>query len=1363
MPSRTAFLPPHLVRYLAASRGSMRLPRVVPFRAALLFSDISGFTELSERLQSEGPAGAEEIARLVDEAFRPAIRIIRRLDGSICSFGGDSLLTVFPGRDGVDRAREAAGRIADHLKRRGFPSRRGEVRVRVAQAIHYGTVRGLHLGREERRHYLLVGPPLRTLARLQREAGPDDVAVSTAARRQSMRRRGRPSPSAVPRLPNRRIDPYLQPRLVSLLGSFEGEYRRAGVLFLETASERKDDLQRFFVALAEQLDRYEGVLLKTDLSAHGTKWLCVFGLPTAHENDVDRAARVGLQLRGQLSERMRLRGAVHSGLVVNVELGTRDRRSFDIMGDPVNTAARLLERADWGEFVISSEARRALTSARTRYRGRYRIRGKADALAIHTLLGARADAHRPRLKTPHVGRSSERRELRQALREVSRSGRGLACGVRGEAGVGKSRLKWEVSRSARRAGFDVLEGRAVPVHGTSYWAVAELLRGSLPSRDESAAIDEECSRLGLSDVDRAHLRRVLGHTGAPTALSPEVTRNNELLAVQRYLEARAGERPLMVILEDLHWADEGTRETIRWLCPRISARPVMLLLLFRPGYTPPDETRMFDLEELSREDAGRLVELLMGPASVDLVTLLTERAGGNPFYLQELVQHLIEAGMVERSDGCWKLVRAPDSEDLPATIDGVLRARLDTLSRESRQLVQLASVVGRSFSSDLLRRLSRLDAASWQSCLRELERFNLVFETTERPGTYIFRHALVRDVAYGAILLSRRREVHRAVAEQLESGEGVELQQGVLGHHWEHAGEPERAARCYRSGARRARENQSLSEAAALFTSYLRLVDAETVEAVDTRIELSTQVLVATGKLEEARGELARAALTAARLKKRRHCARATSALGEVEFYSGNWSGAEASLEQALSLARAARDRATEARTLRRLGSLFLDRGRIDEAEATLLSAREATRRAEPAALAETLHALGNLRHRTGRMDAARSLYGDALALAREHDRIAMQARVMGALGNLHREQGELEEAAGHYRESLEIARSIGDRFLECLTLINLGTNLWSQSQRHQARSLYRKARDLALELGRAQAASVAVGNLALLEQSLGDPDAAFALQEEAVRLKREIGDRRGEAVALNNLALSHTTRGNHLAGLASAHRALAINREIRAVDGQAYVLSCLGNILIALGRLKEAGVTFRQAVGQARKVGLVRIEGKSILGLALLEAARGRPRSARRLFDRSLHTIRQSGEIQLVGECLLHLAEQELRFGADPSAVESILTDAEAVDAADDGEVSGIHDHLLSVRGHQTLARGESARAVLDRAARLADAGAIRRAEHSDGLRNLTRSQEAFEAGRPLVNGFHPAHLSRGQLRWLRRNRPTSLPPELR
>ncbi|MFN7973970.1 MAG: tetratricopeptide repeat protein [Acidobacteriota bacterium] len=1271
-----AFFPAHLATRLVLGRERRAPPFAEREKAALLFADISGFTALTERLQARGREGAEEMAAVVTRAFRPAIRAVERASGSIINFGGDAIFCMFPGDGCVRRAHAAAREIAAAFERGGVvQTSAGPVQLVLSQVLHYGPVLGLHLGRFDRRHYLVAGPAVMALARQESRTTAGELHLSTAAGRElKVEESATAATQAAPDL-EEEIDPmtdgegtiglvpYLPAHVTSQLGRFEGEYRRATILFIETRGYRLAAAQRFLTSLYEVLEAFEGILISSDLSEHGAKWLCAFGVPSAHEDDSERAARAVLGLAAQQGDAMR--AALHCGTVVNVWVGTSWRRSFEVMGDVVNTCARTLGKASWGEVLITDVARQALSGMETAPRGLHPMKGKAEPVALHALVRALRTVRQVSVSARLVGRETEMHELTEAILSAA-SGNGDVLGLKGDAGMGKSRLKWEATKVATDQGFDVMEGRAASFAGKPYQLLSDLLASALslrlrPTRDEIlAGVAWEVERLGLSATDRHHLAEVLGARYDASPLPHLDTRAallNNMLAAKTYLLARSREKPILVIFEDAHWSDEMSHEAVELLCRSAGTARMLVLLLYRPGFTAPPETREIEISELPEEAVGSMVEDLLGSVPPEVKELILDRADGNPFYVEELARHLQESGRLTREQADWEMLRLPGDHELPDGVDALLKARLDRLSPAGRRVAQLGSVMGRIVPMAVL---EHLDGHRGDLALGVLELLGqeIVFERQSGPQReLIFKHALTRDVAYGTILVARRKDLHRSVAKAIEEVYASELDPHLseLGYHWEAAGDRTRAEETYLAGARSAKARHAVADAERLYQTFLKLAEAPGRLRVAARRELGGEILQPQGRAAEAMAQHRLAIEEARSLGDRELAADGLTGLSSVLRETGRLAEAQPLVEEAIAIYRELELEKSEATALNRLALLQQDQGRVGDAlqlfrRVRELAAQLGDRQLEGLALGN----LGSVEHQLGHMDEARSLYERAVAIDREVGDRSLEATGLMNQAVIHHEQGRLPEAWAMYELALSMYREVGDRRMEAIAQGNCALVLHQQGRLPEARALYHETLASLRRVGDRRFEGIALHNLASLARDEGLHDEARRHNETALAILRDVGDRRFEAITLSRIA------------------------ELDAFEG----------------RLSQARAGYEAALAIHVAVGDRRFQGVAMTGLAGLARLQGDLRGAR--------------ELTAAAQSILEGVNDRLELG-----------------------------RCLCEQGHIALALREDAAPLLERLeAIVADIGASSESGLGHAASQLRRAIDAAAAGEPLLSG---------------------------
>jgi tetratricopeptide (TPR) repeat protein len=535
-----------------------------------------------------------------------------------------------------------------------------------------------------------------------------------------------------------------------------------------------------------------------------------------------------------------VRVGIETGLAVLAQMGGGDKVEYGAMGDSLNTAARLQAKADPGGVLVGPETFRLI--ARRFECGEPReleLKGKAERVPAYPVIAAReaADAGRGLggVEAPLVGRERELRLAQEALLELA-GGNGGVLVVSGEAGLGKTRLLGELRRTGgARARW--IEGRCVS-YGESlpYWPFQGVLRdwlGRWPSAEGlRAALDAECRRLlgkGAQEVERP-LAIMLGLEGAEPAAGagPELLQQRIHTSFAELLRQLAAETPLVVALDDLHWADPSSIALLERVLGVTRESQLLLVLSGRPDPEHPfdelraraaaecgEDLRAVELDALEEDAERGLLAGLIGTGTLPerLEGELLERAEGNPFYLEELVRSMADAGALTRTNSGWRF-ESDAPVEVPDTVEKVVLARLDRLPTATQEVLRAAAVLGRRFSVTLLERV--LGGAVAAGALAHLESADLLREAGPGPEPdYRFKHALIREATYRSLLRRRRQELHARAAEAIEDlyADRVDEFMGLLALHSSAAGDDERALRYHHRAGEAARLIHSPEEA----------------------------------------------------------------------------------------------------------------------------------------------------------------------------------------------------------------------------------------------------------------------------------------------------------------------------------------------------------------------------------------------------------------------------------------------------------------------------------------------------------------------------------------------------------------------
>src|SRR5437899_1979835 len=729
---------------------------------------------------------------------------------------------------------------------------------------------------------------------------------------------------------------HLAEKILTSKTALEGERKQVTVLFadlkgsMELLADRDPEearkiLDPLLERMMEAVHRYEGTVNQV----MGDGIMALFGAPLAHEDHAVRACYAALRMQDLVKryaeEARRAHGVnvqilvgLNSGEVVVRAIGSDLHVDYTAVGQTTHLAARMEQVASPGSILLTPATLELVEGyVAVEPLGPVPVKGLADAVEVYEVTGAgpartRLQAAARRGLTRFVGRDAELEQLRRA-QQLAGTGHGQVAAIVGEAGVGKSRLVYEFTHSHRLHGWLVLEAASVSYgKATSYWPVIDLLKGyfKIQDRDDLREIREKVTGklLTLDESLKPALPAFLTLLDVPVddapwrMLDPGQRRQRTLDAVKRLLLREAREQPLLLIFEDLHWIDSETQAFLDMLVDSLGSAPLLLLVNYRPEYqhawgSKTSYSRM-RLDALPAQSTGELLEALLGgdPGLAPLKQILVRR--GNPFFLEETVQTLVETQALAGERGSYRLTRPVQAIQIPATVQVVLAARIDRLAPEDKRLLQVASVVGKNVPFALLEPIADLPAELLRAGLDRLQAAEFLYETGLYPDLeYSFKHALTHEVTYGGLLQERRRELHARVVDAIERVHSDRLGEQIerLAHHAFRGEMREKAVHYLRQAGAKAAARSALQDALVWLEQALGVLETlpesqSTLErAFDIRLELRP-VLHQLGEVRRALERLREAETLAEKLNDERRRARicafmttAHSLLGELD------------------------------------------------------------------------------------------------------------------------------------------------------------------------------------------------------------------------------------------------------------------------------------------------------------------------------------------------------------------------------------------------------------------------------------------------------------------------------------------------
>jgi adenylate cyclase len=946
--------------------------------------------------------------------------------------------------------------------------------------------------------------------------------------------------------------------------------------------------------LSSVVGRYDGFVEKFA----GDALLALFGAPVAHEDDAARALRVALEMHRELArlrselpnaEDLTLHVGVNSGHGIARIIGSEVRTDYGVLGDAVILAQRLESVTPSGETYVS-ESTYELTRDAFEFQavGELTLKGKREPVTGWRLLGekrvraAETPGQEQRLL---LGRDAELALAAHAIRGLS-EGRGCVLGVTGEPGIGKSRLTEEIRRQAEQARVTWLETRCVS-YGAAlpYWPFAELVRRAVGIEPDDAP-QEASAMVSAAIANDAHVGFFARLLGLPTPavgidpgeLEPEAFRRGLQGALVEWFRRLASNGPLVVAIEDAHWADASSLALARDLADALQTDPILFYVTGRPeaqqllADVGGERFESIALEPLTEPALEALIEgCLHGSPPSALTQLVVERTRGNPFFAEELVRALRDQGVLELRNGRWRLRAIRELQEVPPTVEGVLAARIDALPRRAANVLQTASVIGRRLRLPLLERV--IDEPELTNLVDQLVRQG--FLDRAESEELVFHHALVQEVAYSRILRKHRRDVHHrtAVAAEAIYGAGDDAIDLLARHLYLGEAGPKAVEYLIRAG-RRSRALYANEEALLHFSRA-----AEVTRALgEANIPLA-EILLDLADVHDLVGDYDEALELYDEVRRLEVDIRAWRGLASAHRRRGEYEAALAVVDEGIT---------REELRGQDLALLWLEAGwslsllgRLDQARDVLRGALEATGpRADKVA--------GQLLLELARTEALEGRFGEAL----EHGRRALEifedersvrglATALRVVGGIYKDLDRLDEAATCLRRGLEMAERVGavEEIGGCL--INLGRVEEDRGAIAEGIACDRRAIEEFERIGHGAGRARGYANLAHKLALAEEYDEALRWCDRTIEFSRSIGHSVTVADATDTIANVNFAQGQFAEAAERAEEAAALYLEMGSAPYAA------DSLALAARAWREAGDTQRARAtdAQARSV----------------------------------------------------------------------------------------------------------------------------------------------------------------------------------
>ena len=1033
-------------------------------------------------------------------------------------------------------------------------------------------------------------------------------------------------------------------------------------------------LNNHFVTMSEVITRFGGTVNRLDAYSKGHRILGLFGALQAHEDDPQRAVRAGVEMNQALGEvNQQARGILHaipeykdrfaaspltqrigvnSGFVFGCNTGSKTRREYTVMGDQVNLTARLMGISQEGEVLIGeSTARQVEDTFDLLEKEAVKVKGKTAPVKNFAVSGMKEQTHwKTRLaSSPIIGREQEI-ELGKASIQQAIKGHPSVLVISGVSGLGKTRLAEELAWYGDSQGMDLLIGTCLSYGKTmTYHPWAEVLRElfgiSMSDSGQDTAARVAALEQSLQAIGEGEWSPVLGtvlgleipDNELTRNLDPKLRRQRVLDLTVKLLKSRAHARPLMLIIEDAHWADPASMDLIDYVARNISGQPILFMLPHRPDIGLPDWTAYplavdMQLGDLPEEACKQLIHDMLGGLVLpqDMYDIILSRGCGNPFFIGEVVRALIDAGALQRgADGNFQVIQDMSQVELPDTIHGVIISRIDRLLASDRNILQVASVIGRVFAYRTLDGVypyEDLDTALRER-LNYLNELGLTEIQVIETELYRFMHLTTREVVYEGLPFEQRRSLHREIGSYIEDLHKGNLseQTSLLAYHF-FEGHAWGKALQYNLVAARHAQREFANDTAIL--SAERALEAagnlgtETDTSLDrlSAHETMGEVMSLTGQYAGAftQFELATTIVEgfSDSLDKQRHLAELSRKTAEVYERQSEYETALEWLDKGLAYL-------DEDQVLIEIADIYLLGAGVYHRQAKNEQASQWCQKVRDIAsqidthqgkrsLAQAYYLEGAVLHRIGDLNRSVELCKQSLKIYQEIGDVVGEARAFNNLSNAYADLGQWQEAMDALEKSLEINQRIGNVFEQGNVANNLAYIHLERGEWDQAEYLFVESNQIWKRIGAAFPDAVTLSNLAQVYIYQGNWQQAEKTLAESQALFEAIGSDDFLAELERRWGEYYLGIGNIEQALNHSKHAVEVAEQQEARLDWGLSLRVMGEIYLEQKKYRQAQKTLREAHSILEELGSDYEAAKTVLVLAHLAQEKGEP------FDRA-------------------------------------------------------------------------------------------------------------------------------------------------
>ncbi len=1125
------------------------------FEAFTMFMDMSGFTALSETLMQKGKDGAEVLSSIINDIFTPIIEFVYNHGGFISDFAGDAFTAIFPNIEEPEQILHSANEIINFFKETGLRKTvLGEFKLETRIGLSFGEVSWGIVGNDKHKLYYFKGTAIDACADGEHHCRKMNISLDKKilkvlpkslieyectdegyCKLNKIKAKNELSKKTetVDILSSEILSQFLPQKIINF--SKLGELRDTVCLFISfNEISTHEEIREFAIDILRDVYKLGAYTRGLGFGDKGSTLLVLFGAPVRYENDVERALNFSMEIKSKYKEK--IRAGITCGPVFAGIIGSKKRCTYDVLGDTVNVAARLMMKANWGDIWVSEAIqKKAKNKFSINSIGEMNLKGKSKTTKVFELSDTKLTAREKIYQGDMVGREKEIEILTKRIDDITQKKFGGCVYIYGEAGIGKSRFIYEASQRYKNTCMicvlqcdSIIKNSLNPIvyflkeffeqenlitekekEFRFLKVFKNLMQQIKDSKDKRAEdILDELKR--TQSLIRALLD--LDTKGSLyEELEPKLRFENTISAIKNLFKALSLIQPLIIQLEDIHWIDNDSITVIQALNQNVDDFPFIIIATSRYGddgskpnlkLKDLNDSKIFEIEfeTLKSESVDSIVTTCLGKkADKKLTSFIIERTQNNPFYIGQFCLYLLENRFIEIKDDVYSL--NTEIKGIPQEIKSILVARIDRLPTELKEFTHIAAVLGREFDIKVLNKIiiilnnliksenskvkNYFDTIAISSILNNKKVGALLYNGkkeslwNELTGLkYIFKHALLVQAAYNMQLKKRLIEIHKIAGVAIEQLYKDEHSHYIdIAHHYEQADIIDKTTEYLEKAGDYFKKEYRNDEAIAAYDKLLKL-----------NIDKSSKIDIIYKK-------------------------------SEILNLIGRWDEAINLLEHELSVIEET-DLTNRAKINLSLGTMLYNKGEYEKAMKLCAQIKKITEESNNKIIyAQSLAITGKIYKQKGDYEQAMIYFLENKRLCDELQDKSAYAHALGNIGIIYRARGDYKNAMKCYNEEKELCLDLGDKIGYANSVYNIGDLYWERRDYDKAMKYCEQHKKMCSELGDKIGYSINLGTMGIIYEDKGDYDNAMNCYEELKKVSIELGDKSGYASAITKIA----------------------------------------------------------------------------------------------------------------------------------------------------------------------------------------------------------------------------------------------------